>query len=833
VLTGAAVATVAAIVVVRSETSGAATTVITGNSVGVLQRSTGRPTGDVELTSSPGAVAYGAGALWVTYADSDAVARVDATRLVSTATAQVGDGPAGVAVGAGAVWVANGLDGTVSRVDPETNRQVQVIRVGNGPTGIAYGGGTVWVANSADGTVTAIDPTGSRAPRTIPALLGAAHVAFGFGRVWVVSPTQGSVVALDPTTGAVLDRVNVGTDPDAIATGAGAVWVANGADDTVWRIDPREPVHVAGAVPVGGTPVAIAAGSGAVWVGVRTATLQRISAARLRVDKTIDVGHVPAGIAVAGDDVLTAVRSTGAAHRGGTLRVVMPAPDTLDPARAYFPSSSTILSLTNDGLIGYRRVGGAEGVELVPDLAAAIPVPTDDGRTYTFRLRPGLRYSDGSLVRASDVRRSVERVFEASPTSAGIGYYGDIVGATGCRPKHRCDLSRGIAVDDAARTVTFHLKAPDGSFLNALALPFADVVPARVHAGRRLPATGPYMLARYVRGRSATLVRNPRFREWSADAQPDGYPNVITFRFRPFGSDSMPEARDVEAGRADVAPNLIQPPLTKPQLTALLVRHPSTVHLDAISSTRFFFLNTRVAPFDDVRVRRAVNDAFDREAFVRLLGPGNTPTCQILPPNFPSYRRTCPYRDGGAAAVAHARQVVRASGHEGARVTVWTFHVFAAQGRFMTSVLNAIGLRARLDVLPQDPNAYFEHVDDSRTRAQAGWFGWVTDFPSEGGFLSPLLRCAAFVPDDPTDTLDPAELCDRHLDRVLARASAVQASNPAAASPLWRAAERIALRAAPFVPTSNTENVALLRRGVGNYEYNPQLGVLLDELWVR
>ena len=175
--------------------------------------------------------------------------------------------------------------------------------------------------------------------------------------------------------------------------------------------------------------------------------------------------------------------------------------------------------MTNYGLTTFRRVGG---VEVVPHLALDLPSVTEGGRTYTFRLRRGIHYSNGQLVRPEDFRRAIERMFNAPDAP---GYYAAIIGAPDCasRPR-RCDLSRGIVADDRARTVTFHLHAPDPDFLYELALPFADAVPATTPASdigsHPLPATGPYMIANYRRGRFVKLVRNARFRPWSQDAQP-------------------------------------------------------------------------------------------------------------------------------------------------------------------------------------------------------------------------------------------------------------------------------------------------------------------------
>src|SRR5438132_7526429 len=127
--------------------------------------------------------------------------------------------------------------------------------------------------------------------------------------------------------------------------------------------------------------------------------------------------------------------------------------------------------------------------------------------------------------------------------------------------------------------------------------------------------------------------------------------------------------------------------------------------MSPLAYTNYFFLNTRVPPFDDVRVRRAVNYAFDRQAFAQLLGRAFAPTCQILPPNFPSYRRSCEYLPDGVAGLDRARRLVRSSGTAGASVTVWVPAPIAVQGRFMVSVLDSLGYRARLKAAA--PPSYF------------------------------------------------------------------------------------------------------------------------------
>jgi peptide/nickel transport system substrate-binding protein len=705
---------------------------------------------------------------------------------------------------------------------------VQTITVGNGPSGVAYGEKAVWVTNSADGTVSEIDPETGSVRRTLSAVIGSSGIAVGFGRVWIASPPSGSVVALDPGSGRVVERIGVGVDPGAIVTGAGAVWVVNRADDTVSKIEPRA-AAVKNTVQVGRGPDGIAAGPGGVWVANGAdGTLSRIDPSSGTTVKTVRLDNPPRGVALSPQGIYVAVGSTGSEHRGGTLRVLpILDVDSVDPALSPAPTGWSVLILTNDGLVGFRRVGGVQGTQLVPDLAVSLPTPTDGGTTYTFQVRPGIHYSTGRLVQPNDFKRAIERVFAVGALEAA-GYYEGITGAERCVKGKACDLSRGIVVDRAARTVTFHLKAPDANFLAKLALPHAYAVPEGTPAHEvgthPVPATGPYRIAEYRKNKTLRLVRNRSFREWSADAQPQGYPDSISWSWR-FGLDLSAQMRAVEHGAADVALSGA-PSLQNRQLDVLAVRYPKQLHVSTGLGTTYFFLNTHLPPFDDVRVRRAVNDAFDRAAFTRLLGREFGLTCQILPPNLPGYRPTCPYLSGGAAGLDRARRLVRRSGTAGARVIVWVPGPGVEQGRFMVSVLGSLGYRARLETV--DPDTYFDRVADPRVAAQTGYYTWVAGYPSTNDFIPPQFSCAASP-----GSGNFSNFCEPAIDALMARAGAVQVQDPAAATLLWQQVERSLLAQAPVVPAYNRRNVDFVSRRVGNYKYNPQWGLLLDQAWVE
>jgi YVTN family beta-propeller protein len=811
------------------------------DSLGVVDARSGRLVADTAVGAIPTAVAVGEGAYWVTNAEGHTVSRVDPGTNAVLQTIRVGNGPSGIATGAGAVWVVNSLDGSVSRIDPGTNTVVQTIGVGGEPLGIIYAAGSVWVANTGDGTVTRIDPASGKPTETLQ--VAATELAFGAGTLWASERAAGRLVRIDPATGKQVASIQVGNGPAGIAFGDGAAWVANSLDGNVSRIDP-DTNSVTATVPTGNGPDTVALDARGVWVSNEfDGSVVRIDPSRNQVAQRVTVGSRPLGLATSGDAVLVAVRHLGADHRGGTLvlrsqRLKQGSSiDSIDTALSSYTYTFPFLRMTGDGLTAFNQVSGLAGAQLVPDLATSLPAPTDGGRTYTFLLRSGIRYSNGKPVQATDFRPTFERNYALGTFNMD---YDEIAGGAQCRthPK-RCDLSRGIVADDAAHTVTFHLVQPDPNFLYKLALPFAYVLPsgtphrpARTHG---LPATGPYMIVTYTPGRLLRLVRNPFFHEWSRAAQPDGYPDRIDLRIAGTANDAI---RDVVDGRADAL--WLAQPLKASQASRLELRYAGQVHSDPRPNIQALFLNTRVPPFNRLDARRAVNFAVDRAAATNAWdGPSFAePTCQTLPPNFPGYRPYCPYTAGStergkwsAPDLATARALVARSGTRGMKVTVWAWN--QATGFSMVGVKALKSLGYRVTLKPVRGDTYRGRVGDSRNRAQIGFYGAAASYPSPATFLDGLFSCAAFVPGS-FDNNNVSEFCDPSIDRQMRKAEAEQQSDPAGARALWQRVDREVTDAALWVPLIATKDVNFLSKRVGNYQFSPDgMGLLIDQLWVR
>ena len=799
---------------------------------------TGGVVRSLALPGQPGAAVAADGSVWVTSPEGNVVFRIDPVTASIMQTIPVGSDPGAITAAGPDLWVANTLDGTVSRINAAAGRVVQVVAVGPEPTGITAGGGSIWVADAAASTVSALSPASGRITSTIRLTSAPFGAAFGAGSVWVTSPENNTVTRVDPRNGQPGQQIPVGAGPTAVTFGLGSVWVANGLDSTVSRVDPATD-SVAAVVPVGDGPDALTVTGGSVWAADRlSSAVTRISARSDSPAATIPVGGGPVALASAdrGGAWVAASTTAGGRPAGGTLRVVsVVAPTSIDPALIYPEMQAQFSDDTYDTLVTFQKTGGSSGLQLVPDLALAMPTVSAGGTIYTFTLRPGLRYSTGQFVRAQDFRYAIERVLDLNPAAAS--FLDGIVGAARCTPGKLCDLDRGIIASDAAGTVTFRLIAPDPDFLDKLAFEFTAPVPAGIPArdtGRApVPATGPYMITRYVPGRQVVFARNPRFREWSAAAQPAGSPDRIVWTF---GRSLAREAAEIETGTADWTDD----PL--PGVAGLAARFPGQVHISPLPLIVYTAFNTRVAPFSDPRVRRAFSLAADRRRFAALLGGPDlaSPTCQILPPGIPGYRRYCPFTTDASASgrwigpdLAAARKLVAASGTRGMRITVWSDDAApdGTTGAFTVSVLRELGYRAVLHIAPHA--AVVRAANNSRHRIQATDGLWSADYPSASDFFDLFFRCSAFRLNDPAATRNGTFYCRPAIDRLMNKADRQQATAPAQAAATWAAVDRSVTDAAPWVTLANLNNVDFLSARVTNYQYNPFLGVLLDQLRIR
>jgi peptide/nickel transport system substrate-binding protein len=528
--------------------------------------------------------------------------------------------------------------------------------------------------------------------------------------------------------------------------------------------------------------------------------------------------------------------AVGRAAKGGTMLLLATrGPGTGDPQINYTLQEWQLLIITHDGLTAFKRVGGAAGTQIVPDLAESIPKPTNGDRTYTFKIRRGIKYANGQTMKPSDFRFTFERMFKVHGPTTGT-FYTTIVGADTCLKKPAtCSLAKGIVADNKNYTLTFHLVHPDPEFLDKLAVPFAFVLPPTTpDKPVTIPpaGTGPYMWVSYKPNSGIKLVRNPYFKVWSTAAQPAGNPDVIQYKF---GLTVEAEVTEVENGQADWV--FDQPPADR--LPELGTKYASRIHINPLTEVEYWAFNVRRPPFNNLKARQAVNYATDRNAIVKIYGGPQLaqPTCQILPPRFPGYKPYCPYtKHPGtrwtAPDLAKARKLVAESGTKGASVLVntTTNDTQKNMGLYFVGLLNKLGYKAKLQAL--SPDIQYEFCQNSKNVVQFCWSDWFQDYPAASDFINVLLGCTGFHPNSNASP-NISEFCDPKIESQIQKALKLGITNQAAANALWARIDHELVDLAVWDPVVNTKYIDFLSSRVKGYQFSPQWYFLLDQASVQ
>jgi peptide/nickel transport system substrate-binding protein len=531
---------------------------------------------------------------------------------------------------------------------------------------------------------------------------------------------------------------------------------------------------------------------------------------------------------------------SASAHKGGVYTILAnSAFGVADPAQNYTLEEWQLLINSHDGLVGFAHVGGIAGTKIVPDLATAIPTPTNNGKTYVFNIRKGIKFSNGQVLKPSDFVTTFDRQFTVpGPTS----FYSDIVGASKCSTKG-CDLSTagGVIANDSAYTLTINLTAPDPEIMDQLSLPFAYAVPANTSTkltGNNVPpGTGPYMWKSYNPNTEAVLVRNPYFKVWSKVAQPAGNPNEIIEKY---GLQVSAEVTQVQNGQAQEVFDGDQIP--SDQLTTLnSAQYAGQVHVNTLTADWYMALNTTQPPFNNLKARQAINYGANRSAYVKIAGGPSlaVPACQVLPPNFPSYVAYCPYTTGpqtvwSGANLTKAKQLVTQSGTANDKIVVNSTNdqVGTALAEQMQSDLKAIGYKNVTTQLLTASNQYpFVQNSANSSKWNVGWSAWYQDYPAPSDFLNVLLGCGTIHKNSDASP-NIAAFCDPAINKLITQAEADGSTNPTQAAALWTQVDHMDTQQAPWVDLYNPKQIDFLAKNVHGYEWNPQWYILIDQLWL-
>lgn len=486
----------------------------------------------------------------------------------------------------------------------------------------------------------------------------------------------------------------------------------------------------------------------------------------------------------------TAGGSTGASGRqGGSITVLMgTAPDYLDPQLAYTTQAVEPHWISYTGLLTYARAEGEAGTRLLPGLAEELPTISNDGRTYDFTIRRGIRYSDGTPVRATDFPYSVERMVRI-PWGGRSFVTNYVVGAQEF-DEGRARRISGITANDATGRITIRLREAYGAFENVLAFPALAFVPSgtpmRNLSSDPPPGVGPYMLRDVVPNRSFSVVRNPAFADFRIPDIPLGNLDEINVRIV---SNTNSEAQQVLNNQADIFdPGDTLPPALLPQIES---QARDRFERKPVPSTFYFFLNTTIAPFDNERARQAVNMALDRDALVRLSSGFFEPSCFFIPEGIVGHPDSeCPY--GEEPDIEGARRIIREEGLEGARVVVWGQERSPRKEYvdYYTDMLNRIGFDAQQRIIAD--TVYFPTIGNERTNPQTGFANWLQDFPNPSDFY--LLLDARSI--QPTNNQNFSKVDDPFIQRQLLRLNAVPATRLDTVASDWRALDEYTARRA-------------------------------------
>ena len=521
-------------------------------------------------------------------------------------------------------------------------------------------------------------------------------------------------------------------------------------------------------------------------------------------------------------------RAAGAA---GTLRLAEQMdPSSLDPAIAYDTVSWVYVRMLYAGLLDYD-----DTVNVVPAMAEALPSISADGRTYTFRLRPGIRFSNGRAVSAQDFVYTIERILDPRTKSPGEGFYRSIVGARdfqAARGKEREARTagetrtdrwiepthvRGLSAPDEL-TLRLQLEEPNLAFLNVMALPFAYAVPQEAvqQYGDDFfchpVGAGPYLLAEWKRGTRMRFTRNPAF---NLTAPPPLAAVEVMV-----GGDSLVHQMMFERGELDIneeipAPDFVRittDPRWEPYLVTALVNR--TVYLP---------MNCEMPPFTDVRVRRAMNYAVDKDRILQTINGRGVAARGVLPPQMPGYD---PHLRGYDHDPAKARLLLAQAGHpEGFEAPFWVrsdvgFELKVAQA--LQQQFADVGVRLELK-----PVSFATLIDvmGRRKAAAFGIFGWSQDYPDPNNFLDVLLNGNRIVE---SACNNAAFYSNPKVNDLLERAA--RETDRAARLALYHQAEQTIVDDAPWVFLYHPITYALRQPWVQGFAIHPVWPVRIEKI---
>jgi peptide/nickel transport system substrate-binding protein len=423
--------------------------------------------------------------------------------------------------------------------------------------------------------------------------------------------------------------------------------------------------------------------------------------------------------------------SSGEGKEGGTLKGAYTSfPDYMDPQLSYTAEGWTAMQNVYVPLLTYKHAEGQEGSEVIPGLAESLPKVSNGGKTYTLKLRKGLKYSNGEPVKASDFKYAVERCFKLN--SGGSPFYTDIVGAEKFAETKQGGIP-GIKANDQTGEIVIELEKPRGTFENELALMFVAPVPQKTpesdQSSSPPPATGAYEIVKSQPGRGWVYERNPEWAKTNGKLMPElpgGHVDKIEIEVL---RNQSTQVNYIEQGKLNW---IFDPPPTDRYQEVKEKYEGSQFREEPTISTYYFWMNVKKAPFDDVKVREAVNYAVDPAALERIYTGQIKGTQQILPPGMPGYEKFQLYPHD----IEKAKQLIKEANPSDKDITVWTDSESPNDdaGTYYAGVLKELGFNVDLKIVNADN--YFTIIGNTSTaNLDTGWTDWFEDYPHPNDFF--------------------------------------------------------------------------------------------------
>ncbi|WP_337269528.1 ABC transporter substrate-binding protein [Oryzifoliimicrobium ureilyticus] len=495
---------------------------------------------------------------------------------------------------------------------------------------------------------------------------------------------------------------------------------------------------------------------------------------------------------------------------------------TLDPAIGYDWVNWSMIKSLFSRLVDYEP-GTAK---IIPSLAESFTV-SPDGLTYEFKLRKGVKFSNGRTVVASDVKYSIERAVNPKTQGPGAGFFGAIAGFADMTAGKAETLS-GIETPDDG-TVVFKLSRPDATFLHVLAINFASIVPKEaVEAaggdfGKKPVGSGTFILKDWTIGQQLVFERNK-------DYFIKDMPHVDSFKVQ-VGQDPLVALLRLQKGEVDIAGDGIPPAKfleikNSPEGSQMIV-DGAQLH------TGYVTLNTKIKPFDNVKVRQAINMAVNKERITRILNGRATPANQPLPPLMPGYDKQF---KGYPYDVAKAKALLAEAGYADGFETVLYSTNTDPQPRIAQAIqqdLAAIGVKAEVRALAQGNVIAAGGTEGEAPMIWSGGMAWIADFPDPSNFYGPILGCAGAV----QGGWNWSWYCNPALDKRAVEADSM--SDPSKVEERQATWEKIftdIMADAPWVPVINERRVvakSVRMGGPDNIYIDPTRVINYDAIFVK